>query len=95
MLKLEGEHAKSKSKDKLAPKWDTNSSFFHKWINRRNKKNEIVGVHYNDRWLKGADSVKEATFDHFRKHFSMQQQKCLEFSEELIKTNWEIMITYF
>lgn len=49
---------------------DTNSSFFHKWINRRTKKNEIVGIHYKNRWLESADSVKQASLDHFKEQFS-------------------------
>lgn len=61
---------------KLRNKWitegDLNFSFFHGWINTRNKKNEIQGLRANGRWLDSVAEVKSEIFHHFKRHFDTQ-----------------------
>lgn len=54
-----------KSRIKWTLEGDLNSSFFHKWINARNKKAEISGIWVQGRWVESINEVKAAIFNHF------------------------------
>lgn len=49
---------------------DTNSSLFHKCINKRRKSNEIVGLNINGVWTEEVSEVKNGVFEFFKSHFS-------------------------
>lgn len=59
-----------KARSRWLVEGDVNSSLFHRVINYKRKKNEIVGMKFNGRWVEGVDAVKKGNFEHFKDHFS-------------------------
>lgn len=66
-LKQKEKLLSQKAKVKWALEGDVNSKFFHGWINRRLKKNEIDGLKVGDRWVESVREVKEAIFNNFHR----------------------------
>ncbi|KAL8476717.1 hypothetical protein ACS0TY_029134 [Phlomoides rotata] len=48
---------------------DVNSSYFHRCINKRRKRNKIHGMLINGVWNEEVQSVKQGVFEFFRNHF--------------------------
>ncbi|KAL8461664.1 hypothetical protein ACS0TY_032954 [Phlomoides rotata] len=48
---------------------DTNSRFFHCFINRRRKRNEILGLKVNNIWTEDVQGVRNGVFEYFKNHF--------------------------
>lgn len=65
-LKRKDHFLVQKSRFKWLKEGDTNSRLFHNTINKRRKRNEIVGVHLNDLWYKEVAEVKNGTFSTFQ-----------------------------
>lgn len=58
-----------KSRIKWITEGDINNTFFHNWINMRNKRNEIHGIRVNGEWVDSVQGVKSEIFNHFQKRF--------------------------
>lgn len=67
--KQKGNILAQKSHCKCLKKGDTHSKFFHNFINKRRKRNEIVGININGSWFEEVDVVKKGVHDHFKSHF--------------------------
>lgn len=61
-----------KSRIKWIEEGDCNSTFFHKWVNMRNKRNEMQGILVNVVWLDSVQEVKAEIFQHFRQRFDSE-----------------------
>ncbi|KAL8503682.1 hypothetical protein ACS0TY_022416 [Phlomoides rotata] len=48
---------------------DCNSRFFHSFINRRRKRNEILGLNVNEEWQEKVEDVKKGIHTHFQNQF--------------------------
>lgn len=48
---------------------NVNSSYFHRWINRRYKIIEITRLFFDDIWTKSVDEVKTGVFQYFEDHY--------------------------
>lgn len=48
---------------------DLNSRVFHQAINKRRKRNEVVGIMMNGEWVKKVREVKKGIFEFFQNHF--------------------------
>ncbi|KAL8528391.1 hypothetical protein ACS0TY_005992 [Phlomoides rotata] len=58
-----------KAKVKWLLEGDVNSGFFHGWINKRRKVNEIDGLYFEGVWTESVEGVKNGVRTHFLKHF--------------------------
>lgn len=58
-----------RSRCKWIREGDINFKFFHGYINRRRKRNEILGVQINGEWKEEVAEDKIGIFEHFRGHF--------------------------
>ncbi|KAL8473811.1 hypothetical protein ACS0TY_030606 [Phlomoides rotata] len=56
-----------KSKLKWLKEGDVNSNFFHNWVKRRYKRNEIMGLWNNNSWVESVQGVKQLVYEHFKK----------------------------
>ncbi|KAL8492247.1 hypothetical protein ACS0TY_023765 [Phlomoides rotata] len=65
-LLVELERRDSLLRQKSRVKWiedgDTNSSFFHNFINKRRKRNEILGMLIEGEWREEVEDVKKMNF---------------------------------
>lgn len=52
---------------------DLNSSFFHRVINKKRKKNELVGLFLDGVWCDEVEEVKKGVFEFFKKHFQKEE----------------------
>lgn len=59
-----------KAKASLILEGDANFKFLHRWINKRNKCNEINGIDVNNLWVDSVHGVRYGIFQHFKDHFS-------------------------
>ncbi|KAL8525273.1 hypothetical protein ACS0TY_014776 [Phlomoides rotata] len=62
-----------------------NSKFFHGWINKKNKVNGTEGLLVDNTWIESVDGVKEAVYNHFRKHSSSKRNIRIW----IIEVEWE------
>ncbi|KAL8508515.1 hypothetical protein ACS0TY_018949 [Phlomoides rotata] len=58
-----------KAKVKWLLEGDVNSGFFHGWINKCKKVNEIDGLYFEGVWTESVEGVKNEVQTHFLKHF--------------------------
>lgn len=58
-----------KSRSRWLREGDGNTRFFHNVINRRRKRNELVGIHINGTWREEVKEVKQGMFEYFKNHF--------------------------
>ncbi|KAL8544459.1 hypothetical protein ACS0TY_004856 [Phlomoides rotata] len=58
-----------KSKTKWLLEGDVNSGYFHGWINKRRKVNEINGLFFDEVWTDSVEGVKNGVRNHFLKQF--------------------------
>lgn len=58
-----------KAKIRWLNEGDVNSSFFHRAVNFRRKKNEILGLKLNGAWTEDVNLVKSGVRDHFQKQY--------------------------
>lgn len=72
-------HRNNLNAQKARLKWlkdgDLNTSFFHKTINFRRKKNEIPGLVINGSWTDKVEEVRKGVREFFRNHFSKSKTK--------------------
>lgn len=59
-----------KAKIKWLQEGDVNSNFFHRAINFRRKRNELVGITLNGVWNEEVEEVKKGVRDFFKNQFS-------------------------
>lgn len=83
-LKQKEKLLSQKAKVKWALEGDENSRFFHGWINRRLKKNEIDGLKVGEWWVESVREVKEAVFNHFRLYYSSCSHPRLDMPPEFL-----------
>lgn len=51
---------------------DANSKLFHNYINKRRKRNEIVGISIGGQWHEEVDEVKTCIYNFFTAHFQKE-----------------------
>lgn len=62
-----------KSMNKLPRDGDTNSRYFHGYINKRRKSNEILFLSSNGRNIVEVEELRDTFKEHFRNHFASQE----------------------
>lgn len=63
---------------------DANSNFFfHSWIKRRSKSNEIDGLVIQNVWTDSVDGVRRGIFDHFKNHFCLRYKSVASIPPQL------------
>lgn len=68
------------AKEKWLLDGNSNSGFFHSWINKRCKLNEIDGLLVSNIWTDSVEGVRNEVFRHFQTHFSSYSSTCLSLS---------------
>ncbi|KAL8462975.1 hypothetical protein ACS0TY_033030 [Phlomoides rotata] len=88
-LMMESSWRESQLIQKLKLKWlsegDANTSFFHNWIKCRQKKDEIMGLWSNNRWIESVQAVKKLVFEHFKNQFEKVEEKSAFFTDTLFQ----------
>lgn len=64
-----------RSRIKRLQQGDSNSPFFHSWVNKRRRDNGINGLHLRGSWREDPEEIKEGIFQHFKDFF---KQKVLD-----------------
>lgn len=59
-----------KSKMKWLKDGDVNTSFFHGWLNKRRRRNEILCLRVENRLVVEVGELEEVIREHFRTHFN-------------------------
>lgn len=62
-----------KAKIKWLQEGDINSSFFHRVVNYRRKRNEISGLSFQDGWTEDVIEIKSGVREHFQNQFRRQR----------------------
>ncbi|KAL8485330.1 hypothetical protein ACS0TY_027578 [Phlomoides rotata] len=62
-----------KSRNRWIREGDANTSFFHKYINKRRKCNETTRINIDGVWREEVAEVKKDIFEFFKNHFSMKR----------------------
>lgn len=63
---MEEQSAVAKARNKWLKEGDSNSRYFHDLINRRRKRNEIIGIDINGEWCEEVSDVKSGIFEFFK-----------------------------
>lgn len=58
-----------KTKARWIKEGDMNSRYFHCWISKRRKGNEIEGLWVGDSWIEEVEQVRNEVFSHFKAQF--------------------------
>lgn len=82
-LTTEGDLMFQKAKAWWILEGDSNSKFFHNWINRKNKVDGIEGVFVNNVWAESVTKVREDIFNHFKAHFNSYNSPAISFSASM------------
>ncbi|KAL8481726.1 hypothetical protein ACS0TY_028027 [Phlomoides rotata] len=75
-----------KSKLKWMKEGDVNTNFFHSWVKRRHKGNEIIGLWNNNTWVDSVQGVKKLVHEHFKEQFQAIEDYSVSFSDALFCT---------
>ncbi|KAL8534496.1 hypothetical protein ACS0TY_010494 [Phlomoides rotata] len=75
-----------KSKLKWLKERDVNSIFFHNWVNRWHKSNEIIGLWKNNIWVESVQGVKQLVYEHFKRQFEAVEDNSASFSDSLFRS---------
>lgn len=58
---------------------DVNTSFFHGWLNKRRRGNEILCLQVEDRLVVEVGEIRGAIREHFRSHFLLMEELILNY----------------
>ncbi|XP_058759958.1 uncharacterized protein LOC131633264 [Vicia villosa] len=66
-----------KSRSKWVKEGDSNTKYFHSYINKRRKDNEILCLDINGRRVTEVKAIKDALFDHFSYQFAGRETRVI------------------
>ncbi|KAL8547280.1 hypothetical protein ACS0TY_006850 [Phlomoides rotata] len=78
-----------KARVKWIKEGDANSKFFHNWVKKRHKRNELSGLWQGNVWLESVGDVKSAIQRYFKAQFESAPETPLSFEDSLFHKKLE------
>lgn len=85
--KLKSSMMWQKAKIRWLKEGDANSRYFHSWVNRRRRSNEILCLSVGEKEVVQVEEIRKTVREHFRSHFS----KSLENRPELTHLDFHVL----